>query len=52
MEQQRALNYTFAELAAAQLVEQLKNTDTSDLEIPITDSAGKWLVTAKLVKRN
>lgn len=44
-------NHPFAELAAAQLIEQLKNSKQSELEIPINDSSGDWLVTAKLVKK-
>ena len=41
MDQQQQFDHTFAELAAAQLVEQLKNAKTSELEIPIRDSTGE-----------
>jgi hypothetical protein len=44
-------DHTFAELAAAQLVEQLKHKKTSELEIAIKDSTGEWLVRAKLAKK-
>jgi hypothetical protein len=51
MEQEPEYDHNFVELAAAQLVEQLKNTKTSELEIPIKDSIGDWIVTARLVKK-
>jgi hypothetical protein len=51
MDQQHEFDQTFATLAAAQLVEQLKHKKTSELEIPIKDSTGEWVVTAKLVRK-
>jgi hypothetical protein len=52
MDQQPQYDHSYAMLAAAQLVEQLRNLNTSDLEIEIKDSGGQWLVTVKLHKKN
>jgi hypothetical protein len=38
-----------SQLAAAQLIEQLKKTQTTDLELPIDDVDAVWLVTVKRI---
>jgi hypothetical protein len=43
-------DFAFGVESAAQLVEQLKHANTSELKIRIKDSTGEWLVTAKLLK--
>ncbi|MFC5864824.1 hypothetical protein ACFPT7_21125 [Acidicapsa dinghuensis] len=52
MEQYPEHDETFAELAAAQLVEQVKNKKTGEFQIPIKDNSGEWIVTVKLIKKS
>jgi hypothetical protein len=52
MDQQIENDHAFAQLAAAQLVELLKNMNETELEIPLKDSSGEWVVMAKLVRKN
>jgi len=52
MERNSEYDRKLAELAAAQLVEQLSHMKTTKLELPIKDSSGEWLVTAQLVNKS
>ena len=51
MEKDEGLHQEMSQLAAAQLVEQVKLRRVSKAEIPITDDTGEWTVTVELVKK-